>query len=246
MKKILLCTIGFSLMVGCDNQQHDQTTETNTLQAGQHSAVLACKVLLELDYLIYLPENYGKEQKAWPLMVFLHGAGERGSDLKRVKFHGPPKRVEQGSAFPFILVSPQCPTDKWWPNMIEHVMALVDETVENYSIDENRIYLTGLSMGGYGTWAIASAYPERFSAIAPVCGGGLPYMAINLKNIPVWAFHGAKDPVVPLQQSQQMVDAVNFSGGNAKLTVYPEANHDSWTQTYNNDKLYEWLLSHSK
>ena len=246
MKKLLLCMIGFSLMVGCNNQQNDQTTETNTLQAGQHSAVLARKVLLELDYLIYLPENYGKEQKAWPLVVFLHGAGERGSDLNRVKFHGPPKRVEQGSAFPFILVSPQCPTDKWWPNMIEHVMALVDETAENYSIDENRIYLTGLSMGGYGTWTIASTYPQRFAAIAPVCGGGQPYLAGNLKNTPIWAFHGAKDPVVPLQQSQQMVDAVNQSGGNAKLTVYPEADHDSWTETYNSDELYEWLLSQSK
>ena len=130
--------------------------------------------------------------------------------------------------------------------MIEHIMALIDETVENYSIDQNRVYLTGLSMGGYGTWTIASSYPQRFAAIAPVCGGGQPYLARSLKNIPVWAFHGAMDSVVPLQQSQMMVDAVNRAGGNAKLTVYPEADHDSWTATYNNDELYEWLLSHSK
>lgn len=247
MKKYLLLMItGFSLMVGCNNQQNAQTTDTKTLQSGQHSAVLARKVLLELDYLIYLPDNYGKEEKAWPLMIFLHGAGERGSDLNRVKFNGPPKLIEQGRQFPFIVVSPQCPTDKWWPNMIEHVMALIEETVDHYSIDENRIYLTGLSMGGYGTWTIASAYPERFAAITPVCGGGQPYLAGNLKNIPVWAFHGAKDPVVPLEQSQQMVDAVKWVGGNAKLTIYPEADHDSWTETYNNDELYEWLLSHSK
>ncbi len=248
MKKFLLLLIaaGFSLMVGCNNQQKKQMTNTKALQVGQHPAVLAHEVLLELDYLIYLPEDYGKEQKTWPLMVFLHGAGERGSDLNKVKFHGPPKLVDQGKDLPFIIVSPQCPADKWWPNRIEHVMALIDETIENYSIDENRIYLTGLSMGGYGTWTVASVYPERFAAIAPICGGGQPYTARNLKNVPVWAFHGAKDSVVPLLQSQEMVDAVNNAGGHAKLTVYPKANHDSWTETYNNEKLYEWLLSYSK
>ena len=247
MKKLLLLiTVGSSLMVGCNKPQENQMVDIKDPQTGQYAAALAREVLLELDYFIYLPEGYGKEQKKWPLMVFLHGAGERGSNLDKVKFHGPPKLAGQGKEFPFIIVSPQCPEDKWWPNMIEHIMALIDETVENYSIDQDRVYLTGLSMGGYGTWTIASSYPHRFAAIAPVCGGGQPYLARNLKNIPVWAFHGAMDSVVPLQQSQMMVDAVNREGGNAKLTVYPEAEHDSWTATYNNDELYEWLLSHSK
>ena len=241
---VLLLAMGFGLMVGC-NHQNDKMTGKQISRSGQHSAAMAREVLLELDYLVYLPEEYGKEQKNWPLMVFLHGAGERGSDLEKVKFHGPPKLVEQGKNFPFIIVSPQCPADKWWPNMTEHVMALINETVSNYPVDESRIYLTGLSMGGYGTWTIASTYPERFAAIAPVCGGGQPYLAGKLKNLPIWAFHGAKDPVVPLQQSQQMVDAVKWVGGNAKLMVYPEADHDSWTETYNNEELYEWLLSHS-
>jgi predicted peptidase len=245
-KILLLLLVGFSLMVGCNHPQKNQKADTKNLESGQRPAVLAREVLMELDYFIYLPEGYDQKQEAWPLMVFLHGAGERGHDLNKVKVHGPPKLVDQGKDLPFIIVSPQCPTDQWWPNKIGHIMALIDETVEHYSVDESRIYLTGLSMGGYGTWAIASAHSERFAAIAPVCGGGLPYMARNLKDIPIWAFHGAKDPVVPLEQSQQMVDAVKWAGGNAKLTVYPEADHDSWTQTYDNAELYEWLLSHSK
>ena len=243
---LILSLAGFSLTVGCNNQQKNQITSTEISQTGQYSAVMAREVLLELDYLVYLPEDYGKERKSWPLMVFLHGAGERGNDLNLVKKHGPPKRVDQGENLPFIIISPQCPTEKWWPSMGEHIMAMIDETSENYSVDENRIYLTGLSMGGYGTWTISSMYPERFAAIAPVCGGGQPYTARNLKNVPIWAFHGAQDRVVPLQRSQEMVDAVNKAGGNAKLTVYPQADHNSWTETYNNDKLYEWFLSHSK
>jgi len=248
MKNLLLLLIaaGFSLLVGCNNQQGNQITNLKTPQPGLHSAVLACEVLLELDYLVYLPEDYGKEQKAWPLMVFLHGAGERGHDLDLLKRHGPPKLVSEGEDLPFIILSPQCPKGKWWPNMCEHIMALIDEAVENYQIDENRIYLTGLSMGGYGTWMVANAYPERFAAIVPVCGGGHPLTARNLKNIPIWAFHGAEDSVVPLLRSQEMVDAVNGAGGHAKLTVYPKANHDAWTKTYNDKKLYEWFLSHSK
>lgn len=204
------------------------------------------QVNLEMSYLLYLPEDYGKTKKDWPLMVFLHGAGERGSNLDKVKVHGPAKLVDQGKELPFIIVSPQCPPGKWWPNFIEKVMALIDETVESYNVDTSRIYLTGLSMGGYGTWSIANTYPERFAAIAPICGGGMSFVAHNLVDTPVWAFHGAKDDVVPLSESQKMVDAVNAAGGRAKLTVYPTIEHDSWTQTYENPKLYEWFLKHSR
>jgi len=203
------------------------------------------KADLELGYLLYVPKDYSAD-KAWPLVVFLHGAGERGSNLEQLKAHGLPKLIAQGQDFEFIVVSPQCPTNKWWVGLDSHVIALIDETMDRYNVDKNRVYLTGLSMGGYGTWSITAGYPERFAAIAPICGGGQPYLARNLKDVPVWAFHGAKDNVVPLQQSQQMVDAVNAAGGNAKLTVYPEAWHDSWTQTYANPELFKWLLSHSK
>lgn len=195
-------------------------------------------------YLLFLPEGYGKKDKKWPLILFLHGAGERGSNLNLVKKHGPPKIVQDKKDFGFIVVSPQCPKDEWWPDKVETLTHLLDDIIAKYDVDESRVYLTGLSMGGYGTWSLGCAHPERFAAIVPICGGGRRFFAPRLKNTPVWAFHGAKDRVVPPSESEQMVKAVNGSGGSAKLTVYPDAYHDSWTKTYDNPELYEWLLKH--
>jgi predicted peptidase len=201
---------------------------------------LGCK------YLMFLPEGYGKEQKRWPLILFLHGAGERGDDLEKVKKHGPPKTVETRRDFPFIVVSPQCPEGVWWTAKTETLINLLDEIVARYDVDTERVYLTGLSMGGYGSWALASEYPDRFAAVVPICGGGSRMMSLTLKDVPIWAFHGAKDSVVPLKESKEMVDAINARGGSAKLTVYPDANHDSWTQTYDNQELYDWLLQYRR
>jgi len=156
---------------------------------------------MELGYLLYLPKDYTQNKKTYPLMLFLHGMGKRGNDLSLVKMHGPPKLVEAGQDFPFIIVSPQCPlTYEYWP--IDFVAVLLDEITACYRVDPNRIYLTGLSMGGYGTWDLATEYPDRFDAIAPICGGNAD-KAARLKNIPVWAFHGAKDPLVPIKESQK-------------------------------------------
>jgi predicted peptidase len=201
---------------------------------------------VSLKYLLYLPKDYGQKEQKWPFMLFLHGAGERGDDLDLVKKHGPPKLVEQGKEFPFIIVSPQCPAGTWWTEEMDALMALLDDVQSKYAVDPNRVYLTGLSMGGYGSWALACRHPERFAAVAPICGGGERYLANKLKDVPVWAFHGAKDPVVPLRESQEMVDALKRAGGEVQLTVYPEAEHDCWTVTYDNPKLYEWFLSRYK
>ena len=218
------------------------------LPPGQHSQLFEKTITktVSCQYLLYLPQDYGKKKEKWPLILFLHGAGERGSDLNLVKKHGPPKIVESGKDLPFIVVSPQCPDDRWWPEENEMLINLLDDVVAKCSVDKERIYLTGLSMGGYGAWALASAYPERFAAITPICGGGRGFMADKLKDVPVWAFHGAKDNVVPLKESEEMVNAVKNRGGDAKLTVYPDAGHDSWTETYNNPQLYEWFLQHRK
>lgn len=199
------------------------------------------------QYLLSLPKDYGQDaNKRWPIIVFLHGAGESGSDLEKVKVHGPPKLIAQGKEFPFIVVSPQCPSIREWWNR-ETLNALLDDVLEKYKVDEDRVYLTGLSMGGYGTWEWATRYPERFAAIAPICGGGLPRFAPRLKNMGVWVFHGAKDSVVKLDESQEMVDALKASGAtDLKYTIYPEAQHDSWTETYNNPELYEWFLQHKR
>jgi predicted peptidase len=195
-------------------------------------------------YLLYLPEGYGKKKRHWPTMLFLHGIGNRGDDLEKVKTSGVPKVVERDRRFDFILVAPQCPAGKWWASDL--LVKLLDEVAAKYAVDTDRIYLTGLSMGGFGAWSLACAHPERFAAIAPICGGGEPDDACRLKDVPVWAFHGAKDETVPLRRSKEMVDAAKACGGDVRLTVYPEAGHDSWMVTYDNPKVYQWFLQNQK
>jgi predicted peptidase len=201
-------------------------------------------VKARLNYLLYLPADYGKTDQAWPLVLFLHGAGESGSDLKRVKIHGPPKLAAAGKALPFILVSPQSPGRGWDPNILT---AMLDDVIANHKVDKDRVYLTGLSMGGYGTWALAAAHPEKFAAIAPICGGGNPADAKKLKDLPIWVFHGGKDTTVPPAQSERMVNALKEAGAEkVKFTVYPDAGHDSWTATYNNPEFFDWLLQQKR
>jgi Predicted peptidase len=200
-----------------------------------------------INYLLYLPEGYEDnedKEKSWPLILFLHGVGERGSDLEIVKRNGIPKIVEEVTKFPFITISPQCPEDSWWGEQAEILMMLLAEIEEKYNVNPQKIYLTGLSMGGYGTWLLAAQYPKRFAAIAPVCGGGDPKWAPVLKDIPIWAFHGAKDDIVPLEKSQAMVTAVKEQGGNIRFTVYADVGHNSWVNAYNDPDLYKWYLKY--
>lgn len=206
-------------------------------------------ITVRLGYLLFLPKGYAENSdQKWPLILFLHGMGERGDNLERLKVHGIPKIVEQQEDFPFIAVSPQCPDTSFWSAEpeVEALNALLDKIISEYAVDEDRIYVTGLSMGGFGTWSLAMAYPERFAAIAPICGRGDPKKAHVLKDMPVWVFHGAKDEVVPPENSEEMVKALKESGGSVKYTLYPEAGHDSWTETYNNPRLYEWFLEHKR
>jgi predicted peptidase len=204
---------------------------------------------VRLDYLISLPAGYNEESGRWPLILFLHGAGERGDDINRVRVHGIPRVVDRGDDLPFITVSPQCPPGTLWAAQLDALDALLHEIAATCAVDQTRIYLTGLSMGGNGTWHLAAAYPRRFAAIAPVCGwgdffAGFPDRVSMLKDVPTWAFHGARDTVVPLSGSQVLVDRLQESGGDVRLTVYPEAGHDSWTETYDNPELYAWFLRH--
>ena len=199
----------------------------------------------EIHYWQYLPDNYDSDTAAqFPLVVFLHGGGEVGNDLELVKKHGLPKLIAQGQSFPFMLVAPQNPRDQLWDDAL--VLAVLDRAMATHRIDPDRVYLTGMSRGGFGTWRLAIQHPERFAAIVPVCGGGVPDYVKRIKDVPVWAFHGAKDRVIPLSRTVEMVEALLFAGGNVKLTVYPEAGHDAWTETYNNPALYEWLLQQSR
>jgi predicted peptidase len=190
---------------------------------------------------VYLPEGYGAGQQQWPLVLFLHGMGERGTVLDTVKKHGPPKLVDQGKKFPFILISPQCPPDEMWS--VPVLDALLNEVEARYRVDPTRVYVTGLSMGGNGTWRLAIAQPHRFAAIAPICGWADTNAVCALKNLPIWTFHGKKDLVVPFERTEKLVAKLKQCGGNVRFTAYPEAGHDSWTETYENPELYEWLLA---
>ena len=194
-----------------------------------------------LNYLLWLPSEYKKDKKkTYPLLIFLHSSGERGDTLDLIKKHGPPSFVESKPDFPFITVSPQCPLGQWWN--VEDLQQMLEQILKIYRVDTRRIYLTGLSMGGFGTWSWASKYPNQFAAIAPVCGGGYIQFADELKNTPVWAFHGEADPVVPVKRTIEMVEAVNANGGSARMTIYPGVGHDSWVNAYNDEELYKWLL----
>ena len=208
----------------------------------------------KLSYLLYLPPGCdAKAAKKWPLMLFLHGAGERGDNLEQVAVHGPPKLIRQGTNFPFIVVAPQCPAGERW--QIDALLRLLDDLATRQPVDTNRIYVTGLSMGGYGTWSLAFSAPGRFAAVAPICGGAnmIEALLVNgdqaqaIRALPIWAFHGTKDPVVPIEESARLVNSLQRMGcPNVKLTVYPEAQHDSWTETYDNPEFYAWLLSHER
>jgi predicted peptidase len=216
-----------------------------TAAPGQQAKTFEKKIIVtaKLDYLLSLPAGYGKSRKSWPVVLFLHGSGESGNDLNKVKVHGPPKLVESNGPFPFILVSPQSPGRGWNPDVLN---GLLDTVIKQYHGDKDRVYLTGLSMGGYGTWALAAAHPEKFAAIAPICGGGNPSDASKLAKLPIWVFHGGKDTTVPLRRSEEMVEALKAAGGSPKFTIYPEAGHDSWTATYDNPDFYKWLLAQKR
>jgi predicted peptidase len=197
------------------------------------------------QYLLQLPKDYDKDKtKQWPLILFLHGSGERGNDISKVKWHGPPHLVAKGRDLPFIVVSPQCPSGKQWVPV--ELAALLDQVESQYRVDTNREYCTGLSMGGFGTWALATEFPQRFAAIAPICGGGDPKNAGRIASLPIWVFHGAKDDDVPIACSQAMVDALRQAGGNPAFTIYPEAEHNSWTATYADERLFQWFLANRR
>lgn len=214
------------------------------------------------QYLLSLPTGYATSpDKRWPVLMFLHGSGERGDDIWQIAKHGPPKLLREPGNDPaarqladnFIVISPQCPKNRWWD--AEALSALLDDVMASHRTDPRRVYLTGLSMGGYGTWELGLRQATRFAAIVPICGGGSftgIYLADAIdrsafRSLGVWAFHGAKDESVPLAESQRMVDRLKAAKvTDVQLTIYPEARHDSWTAAYATPELYAWLLRHER
>lgn len=198
--------------------------------------------------------------KTYPLVLFLHGAGERGDDNKAQLKHGVLPILEGAEKLgqPCFLIAPQCPADRWWapinretmrlsaadkPNdLLEAVLALVDETMKAQPVDSRRFYVTGISMGGYATWDLLGRAPGKITAAVPVCGGGEPSLVEKFKAIPIHAFHGEADPVVPVRTTKDMVEALEKSGAKPKATYYPGVQHDSWTQTYDNPEVIRWIF----
>lgn len=190
-----------------------------------------------LPYLRYVPEG-----QDYPLLLFLHGSGERGSDLAHVGDHGLADILAHLPE-PTLVLAPQCPEDIRWIHHLEGLEAILDSALANYPVDRTRIYLTGLSMGGQGTWYLGAKIPERFAALVPICGRSNPEEAERLKDLPIWVFHGAEDTVIPVSESEGMVIALQTHGSDVKLTVYPDTEHNSWTPAYREADLYTWLFN---
>lgn len=202
----------------------------------------------EYRYTLYVPRDYSSS-RAWPLIVFLHGAGECGTDGQKSAAVGiGPAVMLSPESYPFVILIPQKPDVRdAWEDHDEAVMAMVRSVQASHKIDRDRLYLTGLSQGGHGTWAIGAKHPDVWAAIAPVCGYGDPAVfAQPLSRMPIWCFHGDADSVVPLAQSQKIVEAITAAGGTPKLTSYPGVGHNSWDKAYRDEKLGEWLLSNKR
>ncbi len=245
MERLLLlgiCLLVQSFAVACVSAEEP----TPGKQVPQSTTVKSDDASRELHYLLFLPKGYDASDKTkqWPLMLFLHGSGERGENLELVKMHGPPKIVEAKPDFEFIVVSPQCPKDSRWH--ASELLQLIEHVSKQHAVDSNRFYVTGLSMGGSGTWQLAAAEPQRFAAIAPICGRADLASAPKIKDLPTWVFHGAKDSATSVEHNKAIVAALKAAGGEPKFTLYPDAGHDSWTAAYDNPEFYEWLLAQRK
>lgn len=198
----------------------------------------------EIKYIVFIPHDY-KGDKPYPTILFLHGAGSSGTDGKKQTQGGLATAIrKQEKTFPFIAIFPQSQKGGWTASSAEgkRAMAILAEVEKQHKVDSKRIYLTGLSMGGFGTWSFAAAHPDKWAAIAPICGGGDPKNAEKIKNIPCWCFHGDADKTVPVQRSRDMIEALKKAGGTPKYDEYPDVGHNSWDKAYGNPELYQWFL----
>ncbi|HHT91190.1 MAG: dienelactone hydrolase family protein [Bacillota bacterium] len=201
-----------------------------------------------LPYFLYLPPDYpGEASQKWPVVFFLHGAGERGADLSLLPRHGLMAQVQKGREFPFLLVAPQCPVDCTWDRILDQLDCLLEEIVREYDVDVERIYVTGLSMGGYGTWHWGARHPKAFAGLVPICGGTMPLLGFPekiavLKDVPVWVFHGVDDQVVPVARSEELVHVLTTLGAPVRFTKYGGVGHNAWDRAYAEPELIPWLL----
>lgn len=234
---LLLAGCSAPRVISVDSKESPLNVETSrTKQTAQQFE--------KADYLLYLPEGYSKDEKRWPLILYLHGKSLRGSDLEMLKGDGLAASLEKGLAIPFVVVSPQCPDDRYWMTEDRTLSRLVDHAVATYSIDPERIYVTGHSMGGRGTWLLAYRHPEKFAAIVPMSDAPLDNAwARQVAKVPAWVFHGTKDDLEPFERTKEFVEALKKLGAEVKFTPLPDRDHFI-LDTYENREIYDWLLQH--
>ncbi|MRH99126.1 prolyl oligopeptidase family serine peptidase [Kriegella sp. EG-1] len=233
MKSFLVLSIGLILLQSCKAQSKSILIE-DTIET---------VVKEDFHYYLYYPEAYeSSENEVFPILLFLHGGGESGGEIEEIKSNGPPKLIAEGNEFPFLILAPQNPhVKKWWNT--EALIKLLDEVVANNRVDKKRIYLTGLSRGGGAAWELAVQYPEKFAALAVVCGmAPLPYANWLDKDMPIWVFHGTDDKSIPFSESEDMVKKLKAIGHNIKFTAYEGVGHNSWEKAYTTNELYEWFV----
>lgn len=199
-----------------------------------------------LGYFLTLPSGFDASKESLPMIVFLHGSGEAGEDIDKIRVHGIPKLFGADPDYKglrVITLSPQCPDGVIWNNIALEVWELIENVAGRYSVDLSRITLTGLSMGGYGTWEIGMLFHDRLAGIAPICGGGTEWRAGLLRDTPVWAFHGEADDCVPVENTKRMIASLEAAGGKPRATYYPGVGHGSWVPAYEQSELIEWLAA---
>jgi predicted peptidase len=204
------------------------------------------KPVLEMQYLLYLPDGYEAESEAeFPLLLFLHGGGSSGDDLEMLKRSGLAGKIEEGKSFPFLVLTPQNPRKRGLWNETA-LITLLDKIEQEYRVDRSRIWVAGLSRGGYGAWRMAIQYPDRFAALVAVCGETPDHYARWLGDMPIWVFHGEKDRTILIKESDEMVAALKKNGNPVRYTKYPDTGHNAWDQAFSNPELYTWLLAQKK
>lgn len=250
--KIILLLIIFASGCGTATKNENSTNAAPAKQAksaptGQFVKDYAAGASFK-KYLLYLPADYGKPNKRFPLILFLHNARLRGDDIEKLKTSGLPQKLENDKNFPFIVVSPLCPENKVWTDDEKNLIEMLVEVEKNYAVDEFKVYLTGHSIGGNATWILAADYPAKFAAIAPLSNGAdLSNEQIkNLSNMPIWAFHGGSDNIAPIAQHRKTIEAVKAAGNSdVKFTVLPGKDHFIQEDVYGNNELFDWFSAHS-
>lgn len=220
-------------------------TMSTDLQSPSHQTFQRqVSVAVSGRYQVALPDDYATSGNSYPVLLFLHGAGERGDDLERVAIHGPLKEIRKGRKLPFIVVAPLCPADSVWDPIT--LIGLLDEVESKWRVDREREYVTGLSLGGFGTYSLAALAPKRFAAIAPIAGWASRWIALSIKDIPIWSTHGDADDAVPLSQETPLIEALKAAGANVRFDVIVGGGHDVWSDVYGGEALYAWLLEHKR